>query len=85
MLSDELRRKLVRALTEQLAAGKIRRSDLLDEMPDLFNDILGTDSLDNVELVMAFEEENSVSLITVGDLIDFLQGDSDSAMPVAKR
>ncbi len=46
-----------------------------------FIDDLGADSLDNVELVMAFEEEFSVeipddaaeTILTVGDAITFLE------------
>ncbi len=46
-----------------------------------FIDDLGADSLDTVELVMAFEEEFSVeipddaaeTILTVGDAINFLQ------------
>ena len=50
----------------------------MDELPD-------DDSLDRVELAMAIEEKYSVSLITVGDLLDFIDfGDADEAMGVRK-
>ena len=47
-----------------------------------FIDDLGADSLDTVELVMAFEEEFSVeipddaaeTIVTVGDAVKFLEG-----------
>ncbi|MFZ4601044.1 MAG: acyl carrier protein [Alphaproteobacteria bacterium] len=47
-----------------------------------FIDDLGADSLDNVELVMAFEEEFSIEIPddaaehiqTVGDAVKFIQG-----------
>lgn len=49
-----------------------------------FIDDLGADSLDNVELVMAFEEEFNVeipddaaeTIVTVGDAIKFLEKNS---------
>ena len=47
-----------------------------------FNDDLGADSLDNVELVMAFEEEFDIeipddaaeTIQTVGDAVTFIDG-----------
>ena len=61
--------------------------DHLDADPDKvtekasFIDDLGADSLDNVELVMAFEEEFGVeipddaadSILTVGDAVKFIE------------
>ncbi len=52
-----------------------------------FIDDLGADSLDTVELVMAFEEEFNVeipddaaeTIVTVGDAIKFLEKNSASA------
>lgn len=49
-----------------------------------FIDDLGADSLDNVELVMAFEEEFNVeipddaaeTILTVGDAVKFISGAS---------
>ncbi len=49
-----------------------------------FIDDLGADSLDNVELVMAFEEEFSVeipddaaeTILTVGDAVKFISANS---------
>ena len=47
-----------------------------------FNDDLGADSLDTVELVMAFEEEfgseisdsEAEKILTVGDAVKFIEG-----------
>jgi acyl carrier protein len=49
-------------------------------------DDLGADSLDTVELVMAFEEEFNVeipddaaeSIVTVGDAVKFIKGKSEA-------
>ncbi|MEQ8656047.1 MAG: acyl carrier protein [Hyphomicrobiales bacterium] len=54
------------------------------EMKASFIDDLGADSLDTVELVMAFEEEFNVeipddmaeTILTVGDAVKFLEGAS---------
>jgi acyl carrier protein len=51
-----------------------------------FIDDLGADSLDTVELVMAFEEEFNVeipddaaeSIVTVGDAVKFIKGKSEA-------
>ena len=51
-----------------------------------FIDDLGADSLDTVELVMAFEEEFGVEIpddaaekiLTVGDAVEFIKSNSDS-------
>jgi acyl carrier protein len=51
-----------------------------------FIDDLGADSLDTVELVMAFEEEFGVEIpddaaekiLTVGDAVEFIKANSDS-------
>lgn len=51
-----------------------------------FIDDLGADSLDNVELVMAFEEEFGVeipddaaeTILTVGDAVKFIEANSNS-------
>jgi acyl carrier protein len=79
-------RKVLVELKEAVANGELRRSDRLDDAPDAtLARILGDDSLDRVELVMATEENYSVSLITVGDLIDFLETELDDGAPVTKR
>ena len=51
-----------------------------------FIDDLGADSLDTVELVMAFEEEFGVEIpddaaekiLTVGDAVEFIKANADS-------
>jgi acyl carrier protein len=58
-----------------------------------FIEDLGADSLDTVELVMAFEEEFGVEvpddeaekLISVGDVIKHLGGDSGEPEPIPVR
>jgi acyl carrier protein len=70
-------------LKDAVARGQLQRSDLLDEMPDgliLIDEMPEADSLDRVELAMAIEQKYSVSLITVGDLLDFIEfGDAGGA------
>ena len=61
----------------------IEESKVVDEAN--FIDDLGADSLDTVELVMAFEEEfgseisdsEAEKIITVGDAIKFIEKNSD--------
>jgi len=58
-----------------------------------FIDDLGADSLDTVELVMAFEEEFNVeipddaaeSIVTVGDAVKFIKGKSEALSAHSKR
>jgi hypothetical protein len=58
-------------LRSALLSGTLARTDRLNECGDALAEILGTDSLDLVELVMAMEEK-SVKVDTVGDLMRFL-------------
>ncbi len=78
----------VEGLRAAVARGELQRSDLLEDMPQglvLVDELPDDDSLDRVELAMAIEEKYSVSLITVGDLLDFIDfGDADEAMGVRK-
>jgi hypothetical protein len=58
-------------LRSALLSGALSRADRLDECADTLTEILGIDSLDLVELIMAVEEKN-VKIKTVGDLMRFL-------------
>ena len=72
-------------LKQAVKDGELRRSDLLGDKPAALSRILGDDSLDCVELVMATDEKYSVSLNTVGELIDVLEMDSNAAARDSKR
>jgi hypothetical protein len=54
-----------------LSFGASTRTDRLNECEDTLAEILGIDSLDLVELVMAVEEKG-MGVETVGDLMRFL-------------
>jgi hypothetical protein len=58
-------------LRQALLLGTLARTDRLDECGAALAEILGTDSLDLVELIMASEEKGT-KLDTVGDLMRFL-------------
>ena len=58
-------------LRSALSSGALTRTDRSDECEDTLPEILGIDSLDLVELVMAVEEKGMKSE-TVGDLMRFL-------------
>jgi hypothetical protein len=58
-------------LRSALSSGTVARTDRLNECGDTLAEILGTDSLDLVELDMAAEEKGT-KLDTVGDLMRFL-------------
>jgi acyl carrier protein len=78
--------KVLEELKAAVAYGELRRSDLLEDAGAPLDRIYGNDSLDHVELVMAVEEQSSVSIITVGDLIDYLEDrESRSRNRVTKR
>ena len=72
---DELFEKIKGVIVEQLG---VDEDDVADDAS--FVDVLGADSLDIVELVMALEEEFGVSIPdeqaekikTVGDAVDFI-------------
>jgi acyl carrier protein len=78
----------IEGLKAAVARGELQRSDLLDDVREgliLIDDMPEADSLDRVELAMAVEEKYRVSLMTVGDLLDFIDfGDADNAMGVRK-
>ncbi len=86
---EEFARINVEGLKNAVSSGELRRSDLLDDVAEGLIRIVGIpecDSLDRVELIMAIEERYSVSLITVGELLDFLAyGDSDTGAGVLNR
>ena len=63
-------------LRSAILSGTLASTDKLNERGDTVAEILGTDSLDLVELVMAAEEKGT-KLGTVGDLMQFLDGMKD--------
>ena len=58
-------------LHQALLLGTLAKTDRLNECGAALAKILGTDSLDLVELIMAVEEKGT-KLDTVGDLMQFL-------------
>jgi acyl carrier protein len=60
-------------LRSAILSGTLASTDKLNERGGIVAEILGTDSLDLVELVMAVEEKGT-KLETVGDLMQFLDG-----------
>ena len=75
-MSDEVFSRVQAIITEQLGVEKEKITEA-----STFADDLGADSLDTVELVMAFEEEFGIEIpddaaekiITVGDAVDFIR------------
>lgn len=76
MTTDEIFQALQRLIAEQFAVSDIT-------METLFEEDLGADSVDLVELMMAMEEEFEIGevqendlaeLKTVGDAVNFLSG-----------
>jgi len=73
---SDIEKKVIEIITEQLA---VEASKVTPEAK--FTDDLGADSLDLVELVMAFEEEfsidipddDSANLVTVQDALDYIK------------
>ena len=63
-------------LRSAILSGTLASTDKLNERGDTVAEILGTDSLDLVELVMTVEEKGT-KLETVGDLMQFLDGMKD--------
>lgn len=63
-------------LRSAILSGTLASTDKLNEVGDTVAEILGTDPLDLVELVMAAEEKGT-KLGTVGDLMQFLDGMKD--------
>ena len=78
-MTKEVSNKVKRMVADHLGADE---SKVTDEAS--FIDDLGADSLDTVELVMAFEEEfgseisdsEAEKILTVGDAIKFIEGKS---------
>ena len=75
-MSDEIQSKVKKIVSDHLG---IEETKVTDESS--FIDDLGADSLDTVELVMAFEEEfgseisdsEAEKILTVGDAIKFIE------------
>ena len=78
-MTKDISGKVIKMVAEHLG---IEESKVIEEAN--FIDDLGADSLDTVELVMAFEEEfgseisdsEAEKILTVGDAIKFIEGKS---------
>ncbi len=78
-MSKEISSKVKKIVADHLG---VEEEKVVDEAS--FIDDLGADSLDTVELVMAFEEEfgseisdsEAEKILTVGDAIKFIEGKS---------
>ena len=76
-MSEEIKSKVKKIVADHLG---IEEEKIKDESS--FIDDLGADSLDTVELVMAFEEEfgseisdsEAEKILTVGDAVKFIEG-----------
>ena len=76
-MSEEIKSKVKKIVADHLG---IEEEKIKDESS--FIDDLGADSLDTVELVMAFEEEfgseisdsEAEKILTVGDAVRFIEG-----------
>ena len=76
-MSNDIKEKIKKIVADHLG---IDENKVTDEAS--FTDDLGADSLDTVELVMAFEEEfgseisdsEAEKILTVGDAIKFIEG-----------
>ena len=79
-MSDNIKDKVKKIVADHLG---IEQEKVTDEAS--FIDDLGADSLDTVELVMAFEEEfgseisdsEAEKILTVGDAIKFIENNSN--------
>lgn len=60
-------------LRSAILSGTLATTDKLNDRGDTVAEILGTDSLDLVELVMELEEKGT-KIDTVGDLMQLLDG-----------
>ena len=80
-MSDEISSKVKKIVADHLG---IHETKVTDESS--FIDDLGADSLDTVELVMAFEEEfgseisdnEAEKILTVGDAIKFIESNKNN-------
>ena len=76
-MSDDISSKLKKIVADHLGIDEAKMTD-----ESSFIDDLGADSLDTVELVMAFEEEfgseisdtQAEKILTIGDAIKFIEG-----------
>ena len=76
-MSDEISSKVKKIVADHLGIDEAKVQD-----ESSFIDDLGADSLDTVELVMAFEEEfgseisdrEDEKILTVGDAVNFIAG-----------
>ena len=79
-MSDEISSKVKKIVADHLGIDEAKVAE-----DSSFIDDLGADSLDTVELVMAFEEEfgaeisdsQAEKILTVGDAIKFIEGKSN--------
>ena len=79
-MSDEVSSKVKKIVADHLGIEEAKVND-----DSSFIDDLGADSLDTVELVMAFEQEfgseisdsEAEKILTVGDAIKFIEGKSN--------
>ena len=79
-MADDVKAKIKKIVADHLG---IEEEKVVDEAS--FIDDLGADSLDTVELVMAFEEEfgseisdsEAEKILTVGDAIKFIESKSN--------
>ena len=76
-MSDDILNKVKKIVADHLGIDEVKV-----EEESSFIDDLGADSLDTVELVMAFEEEfgseisdsQAEKILTVGDAVKFIEG-----------
>ena len=76
-MSDDIKGKIKKIVADHLGIDEAKVTE-----ESSFIDDLGADSLDTVELVMAFEEEfgaeisdsQAEKILTVGDAIKFIEG-----------
>ena len=79
-MSENVKEKIKKIVADHLGIDEAKVQD-----ESSFIDDLGADSLDTVELVMAFEEEfgaeisdsQAEKILTVGDAIKFIEGKSN--------
>ena len=79
-MSDDISSKVKKIVADHLGIDEVKVQD-----DSSFIDDLGADSLDTVELVMAFEEEfgseisdsQAEKILTVGDAVRFIEGKSN--------